>query len=116
MKIQTLRLTGRNGWNLYPERTPFTRYRVQPDSSAHPLHGFLGHRQANPCAFVFDGRVYALEHSENSGVLFRGNANAVVLETNPHAERGGFFGADANARKRSGRDEFNGVGQEIGDA
>src|SRR5262245_29119030 len=73
-------------------------FRFHPNPAAVPVDDTPANRQSNPCSRMLPLTMQPLEYLENSPVMFRRDANAVV----PHGENPFVvcaLGADVNARR-----------------
>src|SRR6266568_4956005 len=99
---------------LDPEFTAFTQLRLESDLPAHALDRFAHDGQANAGSFVFVRWMDPREHSENPFVVFRANADAVVLK--PESSLGvDRLGQNANAWNNSRGNKLDCVAQQVGD-
>src|SRR6266436_4307057 len=98
---------------IQPEAAAFAWRGLNPDFALHAFGGFANEGKADAGAFVT--LVELLEHTENSILIFLRNPDAVVFkpETDDIAAR---FRPDTRMRNFTGLNEFDRVGQQIGEA
>lgn len=96
-----------------PEPAAYSKCRLDPTASAHALGSFLDDSQTNPGARVGFFTVKPLEHVEDTGLVFGRDADAVVLNPQPHAVAFA-AGANANLPMFLGFPELCGIADQIG--
>src|SRR5881409_3603566 len=96
-----------------PKLAPLARLGFKIHLPAHAFDRFAHNSQADAGPFVFGGGVNPIEHAENPLIMLPRDADAVVLEIDPHM-RIAWFGPNPDPRLDSRRDKFDGVVQEIG--
>src|ERR1043165_1354344 len=72
---------------LDPEATAFAVSGFYAHGASHALDGFLHDRQSDPGARIASGFGQTFEDAEDSFLVFRGDADAIVAETEPDARR-----------------------------
>src|SRR5688572_9438936 len=93
---------------LHPKSAALARFRFNPDEPAHTCDSLAHDGEANAGATISAFGMDALENAEHPLLGFFRDANAVILEPQPHlaVDR---LAPKANFRLSPGRDEFHGV-------
>src|SRR3954468_7056285 len=88
-----------SGGQFHPKAAPRAGRGFHTHASAHPLDGFADNCQSNAGAGIGIDAVQAFEHSEDALMIFRTDANAIVL--NPKADE---FSGEAGKLRVEGAD------------